>query len=99
MAKAVKKSSKKSPPKATKKEEPAFDPTNHELVPKHEKLNAKEATKILEKFRATPGELPRIHITDPALRSLSVKPGDVIKITRKSYTTGEVVFYRGVVDE
>jgi DNA-directed RNA polymerase subunit H len=98
MAKAVKKSSKKAA-KSTKKEEPAFDPVDHELVPKHEKLSAADAKVILEKYRATPGELPRIHVTDPAIRSLAVKQGDVVKITRKSPTAGEIVFYRGVIDE
>ncbi len=76
-----------------------FDPSAHELVPKHEKLSDKEAKAFLEKYHATMKELPKIYINEPALRPLSVKAGDIIRITRKSRTAGETVFYRGVVDE
>ncbi len=44
-------------------------------------------------------ELPKISKDDPALVSLNVKEGDVIKIIRQSPTAGEVAFYRGVISE
>ncbi len=76
-----------------------FDVHAHVLVPKHEKLSAEEAKKVLEQYHTTIKEMPKILTSDPALRGLGVKPGDIVKITRKSYTAGVSVFYRGVVDE
>jgi len=76
-----------------------FDPRTHVLVPKHEKLSEKEAQAVFAKYNATLKEMPKISINDPGLRGLGVKHGDIIKISRKSYTAGTTVFYRGVIDE
>jgi len=46
----------------------------------------------------TEKELPKIFSTDPAIRHLNVKKGDVIKITRKSPTAGETIYYRVVIE-
>ena len=70
----------------------------HILIPKHTKLNDKQKEKLLEQYKISMVELPRILKTDSAVISLSAKPGDVIKITRNSLTAGESVFYRVVVD-
>ena len=72
--------------------------TKHVLVPKHAKLSEKEKDELFKRYNITLRELPKILKDDPALASLDVKPGDVIKITRKSPTAGESVFYRGVSD-
>jgi DNA-directed RNA polymerase subunit H len=77
----------------------AFNPQAHELVPKHEKLSEKEAAALMERYHATLRELPKIGSNDPAIRGLGAKQGEIIKITRKSVTAGETIFYRGVVDE
>ncbi|RME31140.1 DNA-directed RNA polymerase subunit H [Candidatus Woesearchaeota archaeon] len=77
----------------------SFDVREHILVPRHEKLSKEEAAKVLEQYHTTIKEMPKILTSDPALRGLGVKPGDIIKITRKSYTAGSTVFYRGVVSE
>jgi DNA-directed RNA polymerase subunit H len=71
---------------------------DHSLVPKHEIMTKKEALEVLEKFHCTPTELPLIFANDPAIISLGVKPGDMIKITRKSATAGESLYYRYVVE-
>ena len=68
-------------------------------VPKHEIINKDEAMKVLEKYHTKPTEMPLIYVSDPAIRGLGVKPGDMIKITRKSPTAGESVYYRYVVEE
>ena len=70
----------------------------HYLVPKHTKLSEAEAKKFLEKYNVTIKELPKILIIDPALNKMDVKPGDIIKIDRKSETAGKTVYYRGVIN-
>ena len=69
----------------------------HILVPEHSKISEKEKHELLEQYRITDKELPRILKADAAIAHLDVKPGDVIKISRKSPTAGETVFYRVVV--
>ena len=54
--------------------------------------------KVLEKYHCKPTELPLILVNDPAIMRLGVKPGDMIKITRKSATAGESLYYRYVVE-
>lgn len=72
--------------------------TNHIYQPKHEILPRKEAEEILKKYSTKPSQLPYIMISDKAIEDLDVRPGDIIKITRKSPTTGESVYYRYVVE-
>ena len=71
---------------------------NHALVPKHEIMAKKEAEEVVEKYHCKATELPLIFGTDPAIVGLGVKPGDMIKITRKSATAGESFYYRYVVE-
>jgi len=72
--------------------------TEHILIPKHTKLNEKEKKELFEKYNISLKELPKILKDDPTIESLNIKPGDIIKIVRKSATAGECVFYRGVVN-
>ena len=72
--------------------------TNHVYQPKHEILPKDEAHEILKKYNAKPSQLPYVMISDKALEDLDVRPGDIIKITRKSPTAGESVYYRYVVE-
>jgi|TARA_B100001146_G_scaffold191122_1_gene176394 DNA-directed RNA polymerase subunit H len=81
---------------ATKKN-PVLVP-DHVYVPKHQIMNKKEAQQVLDEFNCQPTELPLIFVTDPAILGLGVKPGDMIKITRKSGTAGESTYYRYVVE-
>jgi DNA-directed RNA polymerase subunit H len=71
---------------------------DHVYVPKHEIMTKKEAEEILKKYNCKPTELPLIFVTDPAIMGLGVKPGDMIKITRKSPTAGQSNYYRYVVE-
>ncbi len=74
-----------------------IDATQHVLVPKHSKLADKEKDALLKKYNISLLELPKIRKKDPAITGLTVKAGDVIKITRKSLTAEETVFYRSVI--
>ena len=71
---------------------------NHVLVPKHEIMTKPEAEQVLEKYHCKSIELPLIFVSDPAIVGLGVKPGDMIKITRKSATAGESFYYRYVIE-
>jgi DNA-directed RNA polymerase subunit H len=71
---------------------------DHIYVPKHEIMTKKEAEEILKKYNCDPTQLPLIFATDPAIMGLGVKPGDMIKITRKSPTAGQSYYYRYVVE-
>jgi len=70
----------------------------HVLVPKHEKASEKEKNEILEKYNISLKQLPRISKKDPSIAHLDVEPGDLIRITRKSATSGSSTFYRVVSD-
>ena len=72
---------------------------DHELVPEHSKLSEKDAKELLKTYNVTIREFPKILISDPAIAHLKVKEGDIIKISRKSRTAGQIVFYRGVVKD
>ncbi|MBS7288294.1 MAG: DNA-directed RNA polymerase subunit H [Candidatus Freyarchaeota archaeon] len=76
---------------------PRFNIFEHELVPKHEVISEEERRWLLETFHVREDQLPKIKDTDPAVKAIGAKPGDVIKITRKSPTAGETIFYRYVV--
>lgn len=100
--KAAKKAVKVSKKKTTKKKasaEPLFDVQTHVLVPKHEILSEEEIQAFFEQYDLQPTSLPTIYINDAAIKSLSPKIGDIIKITRTSHTAGTSVFYRRVAYE
>ncbi len=71
---------------------------DHVYVPKHEIIPKKEAEEVLEKFNCKLTENPLIFVTDTAIVGLGIKAGDMIKITRKSSTAGESLYYRYVVE-
>jgi len=70
----------------------------HRLVPKHEILSAKEAGDLLKRYHIHPYQLPFIRASDPAVQAIEGRPGDVVKITRKSPTAGECAVYRYVIE-
>lgn len=74
-----------------------FNILEHELVPRHEVLPPQEAARILRELGIRPEQLPWLRVTDPVARAIGAKPGDIVRIYRKSPTSGEVVVYRYVV--
>ncbi|MDW8044070.1 MAG: DNA-directed RNA polymerase subunit H [Nitrososphaerota archaeon] len=65
---------------------------------KHELLGRDEAEQVLQRYKANRNQLPKILTTDPVVKKMGARPGDIIKITRTSPTAGLTVYYR-VVDE
>jgi DNA-directed RNA polymerase subunit H len=95
--KAVKAPSKKkvAAEKAVQ-EEDLFDPRKHNLVALHELLDQEQVEHLFTVYKASPQSLPVIFMSDPALKGLNAKMGDIIRITRPSPTAGTAVFYRRV---
>lgn len=77
---------------------PSFNIFNHKLVPKHEILSSEEREKILSEYRVQPYRLPRILASDPGVKAIGAKPGDIVRIIRDSPTAGKYTAYRYVVE-
>jgi DNA-directed RNA polymerase subunit H len=75
-----------------------YDILGHKLVPDHTILSEKEKKELLEKYDIRPDQLPRILATDPACQSIGAKPGQIVKITRKSPTAKFSTAYRLVIE-
>jgi DNA-directed RNA polymerase subunit H len=95
---AVKLGAKKKKVELLPKSFPVFDIFEHALVPFHEILTEKEKTQLLTQYKVKPYQIPQIKSGDPAVKAIGAKPGDVLKITRKSTTAGEHITYRYVVE-
>lgn len=77
---------------------PVFDLFEHKLVPKHEILTQKEVEQLLAEYRVQPYQLPQIKSSDPCVKAIDAKPGDILRIIRKSPTAGTHIAYRYVVE-
>ena len=67
------------------------------LVPKHEILSEGDKKSLLEQLRIHESALPKIKLSDPAVKALGAEKGDVIRVFRKSPTAGDCLYYRHVV--
>jgi DNA-directed RNA polymerase subunit H len=72
--------------------------TDHIYQPKHEILPRDQGEDVLRKYNTKPNQLPYILQSDKGIEDLDPRPGDIIKITRRSPTSGESVYYRYVVE-
>lgn len=75
-----------------------FDIFKHELVPKHSILSKDEVEDLLRRYHVKKYQLAKIVDQDPAAVAIGAKPGDIVRIVRKSPTAGLAVFYRVVVE-
>ena len=73
------------------------DISKHKLGPKHTILNDKDKDTLLRKYKINLNQLPRLLTSDPMVKKLNAKVGDVVKIERASSTAGQTVYYRVVV--
>ena len=94
---AVKTGAKKKNVELLPKSFPVFDIFEHALVPRHEILAEKEANQLLALYKIKPYQMPQIKSTDPAVKAIGAKPGNILRIIRKSSTAGEHIAYRYVV--
>jgi DNA-directed RNA polymerase subunit H (RpoH/RPB5) len=77
---------------------PAFNIFDHVMVPKHDVLTDGEKGSLLAQLRVEAYQLPWIRASDPAVRAVGARPGDVLKVVRDSTTAGRYVAYRYVVE-
>lgn len=75
-----------------------FDIMNHDLVPLHQIISEKEKKDLLKQYKIEPNQIPKILDTDPVCISIGAKPGQILKIIRKSHTAEESFSYRFVVE-
>ena len=84
--------------KKVEDEVPAFKVSTHFLIPKHELLTKEESTQVLARYNSSPSQLPYIQSTDAIAKEIGAKPGDFVRITRRSETSGTSTYYRYVVE-
>ena len=73
---------------------PDFELFEHEFAPAHEILTEDEVASLLSKYSCEKICLPKIRYTDAAVKYLGAKPGDVLRIKRKSRTAGTSLYDR-----
>jgi len=95
---AVKQSANKKGIELLPRTFPVFDLFEHKLVPKHEILTQKEVEQLLAEYRVQPYQLPQIKASDPSVKAIDAKPGDILRVIRKSPTAGIHIAYRYVVE-
>jgi DNA-directed RNA polymerase subunit H len=95
---AVKQGARKKKIELLPKTFPAFDLFLHKLVPKHEILSDQEKQQLLTDYKVQPYQLPQISSADPTVKAIGAKPGDILRIIRRSQTAGEHHAYRYVVE-
>jgi DNA-directed RNA polymerase subunit H (RpoH/RPB5) len=77
------------------KRELLYNPSRHELVPKHTKLTTPEIEALKERYMLKSKlQLPHIHRNDVMAKWLGLRHGDVVRITRYNDTSGEYDYYR-----
>lgn len=66
----------------------------HELVPEHTIITEDEVKELEAKYGIARMQLPKIKAGDPAAKAIGARPGDVVKIIRRSATAGTHTVHR-----
>lgn len=74
------------------------DILQHVLVPAYKVMSSEETEELLAKYNVKLFNLPKIFFSDPIIKKIKAKAGDVLEITRKSKTQGTAKYYRVVID-
>jgi len=78
---------------------PKIDLTKHVLVPKHLLLTEQEKQKVIKKYGIKKlSQFPKILKSDPIIKILGAKEGDLIKIIRNENSGKESIYYRVVIE-
>jgi DNA-directed RNA polymerase subunit H len=78
---------------------PRTDILDHELIPRHVILTEDEKKDVLKTYGIKKlSQFPRILKSDPVIKELKIKTGDLIKIIRKTDNAKESIYYRVVVE-
>ena len=69
------------------------------MVPKHIVLTEKEKQNVIKLYGIKKlNQFPKILKSDPVVRMLKAKSGDLVKIIRSSDTAKESIYYRVVIE-
>ena len=52
----------------------------------------------MARFNASPSQFPYIQATDAIVKEIGARPGDFVRVTRRSETAGSSTYYRYVVE-
>jgi len=78
---------------------PNTELTRHVLVPKHILLSEQEKEEVIKKYGIKKlNQFPKILKTDPIIKMLGAKDGDLIKIIRNENSGKESIYYRVVIE-
>jgi DNA-directed RNA polymerase subunit H len=70
---------------------------DHIMVPDHKIMSEEEVSSLFSTYNISNEQLPKIYHDDPAVKAISAKVGDVIRIIRHSHTAGRAESYRLVI--
>ncbi len=81
-----------------------FNVLHHELVPEHYLVEKKDEAQILKSLKTEKNMLPKINLTDPAVKALMEIHGEIganriIRIVRKNPTVGMTEYFRVTTNE
>ena len=72
------------------------NPTRHNRVPEHVRLNKVERATLLKKHKIQPNQLPAMSIDDPIVQYYGWRIGDIIKIYRNNLATDKTMTQRSI---
>ncbi len=75
-----------------------MDIFKHFLVPKCRILSEEEKKELLKRYNVKESQLPKILASDPMVKALNAKVGDIIEIERNIFGR-KSIYYRIVIEK